>query len=151
MTGVEFHTLAEASDAAWLRGACAVIEREYLAGQRVLVWLEEPATLSAFDNLLWTFADRAFVPHAPLNLTDPDPETPVQLCAEPALPPEILANFQVLVPLRREASAINLKFARVLEIVDGDETRRNAARTRFRFYRDQGLSPLHCELAPRTA
>ena len=55
MSEIDFHILGEDSDKARLKSACALIEQAFLDGDRVLVWLEDAAALSAFDNLLWTF------------------------------------------------------------------------------------------------
>jgi DNA polymerase III subunit chi len=145
---VEFHTLATDSDAQRLRGACALIEKAYLDGQRVLVWLDDDASLANFDNLLWTFGDRSFVPHEPLAREPGACEAPVQLTAAAELPPAALATgFDVLCSLRTRGEAAALRFNRVLEVVDADPARRDAGRQRFRFYREQGVTPQHFEMA----
>jgi DNA polymerase III subunit chi len=149
-TVVEFHTLAADSDAQRLRGACRLVEKAYLEGLRVLVWLDDEASLSAFDNLLWTFGDRSFVPHEPLAAEPAACEAPVQLTAAAALPPATLAaGFDVLCCLRARGEAAALRFNRVLEVVDAEPSRREAGRQRFRFYREQGVAPQHFELPAR--
>jgi len=60
---VDFYVLPGTEARARLKFACRVAEKAYLAGQRVFVWLEDAAELQSFDDLLWTFADRSFVPH----------------------------------------------------------------------------------------
>jgi DNA polymerase-3 subunit chi len=149
MPAVEFHTLAEASDALRLRGACALVERAFLAGERVLVWLEDAAALAAFDNVLWTFGDRSFVPHEPLA---PDPaasEAPVQLTAAAVLPDAAIGAFSTLLLLREQPESAALRFDRVLEVIDAEPQRRESGRARFRFYRERGVQPAHFPLAAR--
>jgi DNA polymerase-3 subunit chi len=150
VAAVEFHTLAADSDSQRLRGACALVEKAWLDGGRVLVWLQDESALASFDNLLWTFGDRAFVPHEPLA---PDPaacEAPVQLTATAPLPPAVFdAGFTTLLLLRLEGDTAALRFPRVVEVVDGEPGRRDAGRRRFRFYRDLGVVPQHFELAAR--
>ena len=150
MPQVEFHTLGEDSDASRLRSACALIERAYLAGERVLVWLEDDAALAAFDNLLWTFGDRSFVPHEPLAAEPAACEAPVQLCAAAELPePVFAAGFSTLLSLREAPSPAALKFPKVVEVIDADPRRRDAGRSRFRFYRERGAVPQHFNVPAR--
>lgn len=40
------------------------MERLYLAGRRVVVWLADERKAKMFNDYLWTFADESFVPHA---------------------------------------------------------------------------------------
>ena len=60
---MDFYVLPGSEARARLKFACRIAEKAYLAGQRVFVWLEDAAELRSFDELLWTFADRSFVPH----------------------------------------------------------------------------------------
>lgn len=150
MPSVEFHTLPDESDTVRLRHACALIEKAFLEKQRILVWLEDAAQLAAFDNLLWTFGDRAFVPHEPLAADPAASEAPVQLTCEAGLPANAFDGaFDTLVQLRPGAHESMLRFARVVEVIDADPGRRDAGRARFRFYRDHGAPPQHFNVADR--
>ena len=148
MAEVDFHILGEDSDVARLKSACVLIEQAYLAGERVLVWLDDDAAATAFDDLLWTFGDRAFVPHEPLGAQPAQSEAPVQLSAAATLPAAALqGHFSLLVSLREQASPVALQFPKVMEVIDANPARRDAGRARFRFYREQGATPRHHELA----
>jgi DNA polymerase III subunit chi len=147
MAEVRFHTLDDASGAGRLRQLCVLTEEAFLAGERVLVWLQDTAAQERFDALLWTFGDRAFVPHETLAADPATSEAPVQLHSGAALDEKVLnAGFTTLVMLRDEATAETLRFAKVIEVVDGDPACRNAGRSRFRFYRDNGCSMQHLTL-----
>lgn len=147
MAQVEFHTLDGNGGDAWLRLACALVERGFQAGQRVLVWLEDGPMQQAFDQLLWTFDDHAFVPHEALADDPATCEAPVQLTCADTLDGPLQQHFHVLVNLRGNASETALGFARVVEVVDGQPARREAARARYRFYRDHGAPPQHIKVA----
>ena len=136
---VDFYVLGEASDAARLRLACRLVEQAYLAGERVLAWTGDRTARDGFDALLWTFGDRAFVPHEPLAA---DCEAPVQLVDEPVLP-AIAGRFDVLLNLREAPVPGDVAVPRILEVLDGDAQRRQSGRERFRAYRDRGLAPTH--------
>jgi DNA polymerase-3 subunit chi len=138
MAQIEFYVL-EGSDArARWRFACQEIEKAYLAGEHVFVALEDAADLQAFDTLLWTFADRSFVPHEPLLPTSAWDDTPVLLGASTSVP----SGAQTLVNLASALPDGVADAARVIEIIDADEGRRRAGRVRFRQYRERGLEPL---------
>ena len=146
---VDFYVLPGSDSRARLKFACRLAEKAYLARQRVLVWLEDVAELSSFDELLWTFSDRSFVPHERYAGAQPWQDAPVLLAcpAQPAAPgqlaapqqslaaPDVLLNLASAVP---EAAA---QAARVLEVIDSEPERLQAGRARFRHYRDRGLAP----------
>jgi DNA polymerase-3 subunit chi len=147
MAQVEFYVL-EGSDArARWRFACQEIEKAYLAGEHVFVALEDEADLQAFDNLLWTFADRSFVPHEPWAASSAWDDTPVLLGASAAAP----SGAQLLVNLASALPSGVAEAARVIEIIDADEGRRRAGRVRFRQYRERGLEPLTRNLGAKDA
>jgi DNA polymerase III subunit chi len=149
MAEVDFHILNEDSDKARLKAACTLIEQAFLGGERVLVWLDDADALSAFDNLLWTFGDQSFVPHEPLAADPRASEAPVQLSSANPLPANAFDGFSMLLTLRTTPDVLALKFARVVEVIDADATRRAAGRDRFRFYRENGANPKHHEVKPR--
>ncbi|HTQ35568.1 MAG TPA: DNA polymerase III subunit chi [Steroidobacteraceae bacterium] len=142
--GIRFYTLKEGG--ARLRQACLLVEQAFLAGERVLVWFDGADEMARFDDLLWTFGDRSFVPHEPLQADPAACEAPVQLHAG-ALPEGAAAAFGTLVMLREQPAPEALRFARVVEVVDAEPACRNAGRARFRWYREQGATPEHIEVA----
>lgn len=79
MARIILHRLAGAKKAL---DACRLVEKLYLAGRRVAVWLADERKAQLFDQYLWTFADESFVPHA--LATGPDVmEEPVVLITGP--------------------------------------------------------------------
>jgi DNA polymerase III subunit chi len=145
MAEIHFHTLQDVGGPARLKKTCSLIEQAFLRGEKILVWLEEES-LTSFDNLLWTFGDRSFVPHEMLATEPALSEAPVQLFAGAALPESCLQGaFHTLVMLRTQASPEVLRFNQVIEVVDADVAIRNAGRARFKYYREQGHTPKHLE------
>ena len=137
MPQVDFYILRESAGPARLRFACRLIEKACLGGHRVIAWLDSEAELAELDGLLWTFADRSFVPHERLA-ADGTAEAPVALQTGtlPAAP-----GFDVLVNLGSHSLPAEAGFARVAEIIEADENRRRLGRERFRAYRDRGWNP----------
>jgi DNA polymerase-3 subunit chi len=134
---VDFYVLPGIEARARLKFACRIAEKAYLAGQHVFVWLEDASELRSFDELLWTFADRSFVPHEIYGNAGQWQETPVLLGCEsqPQQP------FQLLLNLASEVPAAAALAGRIAEVVDAEEPRRHAGRARFRHYRELGLRP----------
>jgi DNA polymerase III subunit chi len=138
MTGkVDFYVLEDSEPSGRLRLACRIAEKAYLAGQAVLIWHTDPVELAELDDLLWTFADRSFVPHETLLAPGATTESPVILSA--GVVPE--RRHDVLINLADEVPPFLERVDRVADIVDGAETRRRAGRVRFRAYRDAGVEP----------
>lgn len=133
---VTFYVLADGDERARRTCACRLIEKAYLQDHKVLVRLDTPEDARDFDELLWRYSDRSFVPHEtcpPAGAGD----APVLLTAgsEPPAPADVLVN------LGRDVPAWYDRFERVAELVGADEESRRAGRERFRHYRDQGIAP----------
>jgi DNA polymerase-3 subunit chi len=134
---VDFYVTDDASPDARARLACRIVEKAYLAEQRVLVRCASDAALTRIDELLWTFGDGSFVPHEPMPATESAPEAPVALTTGAA--PS--GAWQVLVNLSHDLPPEWQRFERVAEVLDGDADTRSQARARFRAYREAGSTP----------
>ncbi|MGE3864888.1 MAG: DNA polymerase III subunit chi [Burkholderiaceae bacterium] len=138
MTQVDFHFNAPDK----LHYGCRLVRKIYRAGRKVLVWSDDAARLSAFDQMLWTFAQQEFIPH--VNAADPlAAETPVLLASSPVDTP----HHEVIVNLGRQPPPMFSRFDRLIEVVAADADDRGAARERWRFYRDRGYPMERHDLA----
>ena len=138
MERADFYVLEGSDSRLRWRFACQEIEKAFLAEERVLVWLDNDADVAAFDDLLWTFADRSFVPHEPVGADSAWEETPVLLSAgrEPATAPQVIVNLSTAAPPGLE------RVIRIVEVVDADAARRQSGRLRFKHYRTLGVEPV---------
>ncbi len=138
MARVDFYVLEGSDSRLRWRFACQQIEKAFLAEERVLVRLDNAADLAAFDDLLWTFADRSFIPHEALSADSDWEETPVLLSAgaEPATPPHLIVNLAASPPPNLEHAA------RIVEVIDAEPARRQSGRERFKHYRSLGVEPV---------
>jgi len=131
MTRIDFYV--DADDR--LRVACRLAAKALAQRLRVLVFAPDGELAAALDRLLWTTPAVGFLPHvmADHRLA---PETPVVIArGEDELP-----HDEVLVNLARAAPRSFTRFQRLVEIVSRDEDDRQAARERYRFYRDRGYA-----------
>ncbi|HCA7598799.1 TPA: DNA polymerase III subunit chi, partial [Pseudomonas aeruginosa] len=93
------------------------------------------------DGRLWSFRGEAFIPH---SLAEEDAEAPVALGLG-----ETPGNHRdLLINLTLEAPGFVANFSRVAELVVEEPAIRQAARDKFRFYREQGY-PLQDHRLPR--
>ena len=135
---MDFYVLAGSDDGARLRFACRLAEKAWQLRHRVRVQLE-PGEAGAFDQLLWTFADRSFVPHRRAGAEDDAPASAppaVVIADDHAADP---ADGDVLINLAVGAAPEPGRWARIAEVVDADARRRQAGRQRFRAYRECGV------------
>jgi|SRR5665213_2503389 len=134
---VDFYVLSGTDPRVRLKLACRLAEKAYLAGQRVFIWSDDAPGLASMDELLWSFADRSFVPHELYTEAQQWLETPVLLSCGP----QPSTAFEVLINLGSTVPASAAQARRVIELIDADEARRRAGRERFRHYRGAGLTP----------
>lgn len=129
MTQIDFYFHVEDK----LRTACALSGKAFLHGLRVLAFCPDQETSQKFSRMLWITPALSFIPHC----------TPEDHLA--AVTPVIidhdgvnLTHDQVLLNLRGEWPPFFSRFQRLIEIVSLDETDRELARRRYKFYRDRG-------------
>jgi len=137
-TKVDFYVLGAADPRARLTCACRVAEKAYEQGLRVAVRTTSPSETAEIDELMWTFSDRSFVPHAVWPAEPSVAEHTPVLIASGALPD---SHRDVLVNLAPEGPAEPARYGRICEIVGADEETRRRARQRWRGYREAGLAP----------
>lgn len=134
MPQVDFYILAGSSVNARHVFACRLAEKAYQLGHKVYVYTASAPEATLMDELLWTFRAGSFLPHAVYPTTEePYPSVLVGCTEGPAHHSDVLIN------LTQEVPPFFDRFARVAELVD-DQTKQ-AARERFRIYREQGYPP----------
>lgn len=135
---VDFYVLPGSDDGARLKFACRLAEKAWAKRHRVRVQLE-PGEIDAFDQMLWTFSDRSFVPHRRAGVPDDAPvgAPPAVVIADNADPDA--ADGDVLINLAGIQEPAPDRWARIAEVVDADAKRRQGGRERYRAYRERGL------------
>ena len=126
--------------------ACRIAERAVKGGRRLAVRIPDPRQCQRFDQMLWTLDARGFVPHVAID-SPLAAETPVVLGGGAADWP----HHDVLLNLGSDTPQEFGSFAMLMEVVADDDESRQAARARWRGYRDQGLTPIAHDLAARNS
>lgn len=132
MTRIRFYSNAPdrlQAAAAWL--AIAWTERKPVA-----VYVPDSELAERFDRMLWTTPATGFLPHCRAN-SPLATETPIVIAAtlDAMTPDRVLLNLGDAVPPDFS------RFEDMVEIVSVDDSDRQPARERFRFYREHGYVP----------
>ncbi len=134
---VDFYVLKRADSKARNLFACRLAEKAYLKQYQVLMLTGDESQARELDDLLWTFNDDSFVPHAVCRSGESaDPATPVCVGWDPAVAirPDLVLNMAGCAPDSLQ------RFARIAEIIDADEERKRLGRDRFKTYRDAKIT-----------
>jgi DNA polymerase-3 subunit chi len=119
---------------------CRWIERFYMEKRRVQVAVDSTASAQFIDQMLWTFSQSSFIPHAILSPGAAAPPEPVLI-----VPGEIqAAGFDVVVCDCPAGIEFMTKFDTAVHfILRDDSERRQQSRLLWQRARDLGLSPVH--------
>lgn len=137
MTEIDFYVLDAVGPDAGLVFACRLAEKAVDRGHHVLIRPPSPADARRLDELLWTFSQGSFLPHKIVSAAGPAPLEPVLIDDGPGPAGE---RWDLLINLGQDVPEYFSRYARLAEVVDGDEGRRAQGRERFRYYRDRGYS-----------
>jgi len=130
-TRVDFHILTTPSlESVWQK-AFELLETIYASIQPIWVELPDQERATQFDDQLWTFRESSFVPHSMISSDIP---APIRIGTAAA-------------PLNQAKTWINLayrdlnpeeQYSHIIEIVPEQQNIKEAARIRFRQYRQLG-------------
>ncbi|MBT8086928.1 MAG: DNA polymerase III subunit chi [Woeseiaceae bacterium] len=136
MARVDFYVLQRADDHARLTFACRLAEKAYRLDNTVYLHTPNRSEAEHLDQLLWTFRDGSFVPHALVGDAEDTAVSPIMIGneADGIEPRDLLINLDDSIP------GFAANFPRVAEVVSSDEQCRRLSRKRFVEYRDNGHS-----------
>ena len=142
MTRVDFHFTAPDKGSY----ACRLVRKIFRSGHQAVVWHEDESELAAFDKQLWTFAQHEFIPHV-MHDHALASETPVVLACRDL----DTDHHDVIVNLGAVPPPVFGRFERLIEIVTTATADKEAARERWRFYRDRGYAMTRHDLSATRA
>lgn len=140
MTQVDFYILQANNTANREQFACRIAEKAYRLGHSVYVHTRDAQQAKKMDQLLWTFNQGSFVPHA-IEGDSPDPKAPILIGHSPELQDHSHINErEVLINLAQDIPLFFSSFKRVAEVIDQQQENKVSGRERYRFYRDRGYT-----------
>ncbi|MEQ1581618.1 MAG: DNA polymerase III subunit chi [Steroidobacteraceae bacterium] len=135
MPRVDFYVLGEVGTQAQHRYACKLAEQAFAAGTRMYLRTSSPAESVALDELLWTYSDRAFLPHEIAGSAEPSHARVAAVIGTDNAPAGYRA---LLINTAADMPPDAAEFEQIAEVVDADPGRKQLARERFRQYRERG-------------
>lgn len=135
---VDFYVLKSPAGTERQRTACRLAEKAWQRGHRVFIHTDSVEAAKHIDDMLWSYRQDSFVPHAMLRdrLEVEESEREPVLVGDGAVEP---SDIDVLINLAEAVPSFAARSTRVAEIVAGDDSSRRSGRTRYRHYRDQGV------------
>ncbi|MBU3694418.1 MAG: DNA polymerase III subunit chi [Rhodocyclaceae bacterium] len=141
MTRVDFY--AGSSDTG--RTVFTLAQKAVRAGHRVWVLARDAAHAAEIDARLWADPPGGFLPHC-RDGHELAARTPVVVGHDP----DAVPHDDILINLRDDTPACFSRFGRLLEVVGSEPAAVQAARERYKFYRDRGYPLQHHDLKSRT-
>lgn len=136
MTRIDFYILDQPAREARLTFACRLADKAVQQDHEVLINTESEADTSRLNDLLWTFSQGSFLPHRVLSDGEAIDEGEPVLIGSGREPDD--GHWGLLINLAPDVPDFFSRFARVAELVGGDDSNKEAGRQRFRYYRDRG-------------
>lgn len=133
---VDFYVLKDASASAAALLACRLAEKAYLKGNSAYIYCDNNQNAGAINQLLWTFKDDNFIPHALAN-TPTAIEAPITIGCDLMT---LQRHYDILINLHPDVNAGSQKFNRILDIVANDARLKEQGRQRYKYYREANYS-----------
>ncbi len=142
MQKVNFHILESNDHNGKLRYACRLVHAAWEQGMKISIHTADPAHSSRLDDLLWTFSQSSFIPHATAGAQPLDwDDYPVQIGENADEGAGTEKPVDALINLCRQSCRQPQRYALIHEVVSSDPADKQAARERFRHYRSRGIEP----------
>ena len=135
---VDFYLLGSIDKSGKFKYACRIAQKAYQQGLKVFVQAEDLESCEMLDALLWTFSQGSFVPHAVVRDDSKSwDDFPVQIGDNASIP----KHADLLISLSAGPPNQHRHFNRIADLVIDDPVEKQTGRTRFKFYRDLGITP----------
>lgn len=121
MFQADFYQLTDPADTARLKLACRLADKAFQTKQTLFILCTDATEAQTVDDLLWTFHDIGFIPHAQVGSEHAVLASIVIGSQLPESPCDILLNLQEIIP----EAAQNYK--RIIEVVSMDDAAKKIA------------------------
>ncbi len=125
-----------------LETACRLCAKAVQQNMGMLVYVPDALVRDELDKLLWTFSATSFVAHCDIRDADLIGMTPVVLTDRIVAD----AKFTVLLNLHQQCPPEYESFERLIEIAGEIDQDKQAARERYRIYKEAGHEIQHYNL-----
>jgi DNA polymerase III subunit chi len=112
-----------------------LVEKSFEQSHDCAILVNDNQQAEALDDLLWSYAEDAFLPHQIAGQADDDDESPILIVTPEFSPPARAVTINL-----RDAMIAEIG-ERLLEIIPQTETGKAKARERFKAYKARGENP----------
>lgn len=130
MARADFYILNGSTPVA--RFCCTIAGKAFAQGNSVCIAAADRNEAAQLDDLLWTFQDISFLPHACADVAAPD--TPIVI----GWPGAQMPSADVLINLTAEIPDTVADYERIVEIIADEPVSRDSGRERYKVYRGRG-------------
>lgn len=134
MARVDFYVLEQVDERSRQVLACKLAEKAWRLENTVYIHTNSRSDAATLDELLWTFRDGSFVPHAVVGADAATADSPILIGCEK----DAARSCDLLINLGDDIPPFAPSFPRIAELVTSDDRCRKLSRKRFVEYRDQG-------------
>ncbi len=134
---VNFYILSTRSEQGRQLFACKLAEKAFRLGFKTYILTHSMQQAQQMDKLLWTFRASSFVPHEIFQDSLPSIANTVIIGTQQAPAPW----QHTLINLSTECPEHISQTVQIFELLDNDETQKQAGRLRYRHYQTLGITP----------
>jgi len=129
---VDFYVLESSDELSRMKTVCRLADKVQRMGHNIFVLTQDANQSKKLDDLMWTFSQSSFLPHATFDDADPHQnQQPVVIHHHPIdKKSHVLINLQSNVPNTQS-------YQRLVEIIDQQESVRDTGRNKYRCYKDK--------------
>ena len=120
--------------------ACRLALMSWERGHRTMVLAESDKSAGELDAMMWESPLKRFLPHARGNDSSGG-AAPVVISLMDRLDEASLNEADLVINLCPQPVVNPNRFGRLLEIVPQQQDARRASRDKFKYYREQGITP----------
>lgn len=127
------------------RFSCTVAGKACNQGNSVYIVAENQDAAASLDDLLWTYQDISFLPHACIDVATPGTPIIIGWPGIQAPQTDVLINLTGAIP--DDIAGFN----RIIEIIADESSRREQGRERYKFYREHGFEMFNHNISQEQA
>lgn len=130
MSQIDFYISPNPAPQSRERLACKIIEKAWSQGHKIYIHCDADSQALLVSRLLWTLHDGSFIPHDLF----PEPSNSIAPIRIGYAANQYWQDATVLVNLATTVPEFYTQFARLVEVINGDEQVKQAGRLRYRHY-----------------
>ena len=145
-TQVDFYILQDQSERSIWQFCCRLTEKAWRLGNNVQIRTNSEEETRQLDDLMWTYSDESFLPHARQDEKTDSADIPAPIILGHATndtPCDLLINLASSSPEQIE------QYPRIVEILNENETIKQLGRERYSKYKQSGCTVQHHQIGSK--